>query len=71
MIAVPLSKIRRFCDLFSARFEQNSGEHRYLATLPLKKFLISSQSGFAKQSFYSLVLACAYAIKFVIEKYNG
>jgi hypothetical protein len=33
MIAVPLSKVRRFCDLFSARFEQNSGEHRYLATL--------------------------------------
>jgi hypothetical protein len=36
MIAVPLSKVRRFCDLFSARFEQNSGEHRYLATLPAK-----------------------------------
>jgi hypothetical protein len=33
MIAVPLSKVHRFCDLFSARFEQNSGEHRYLATL--------------------------------------
>jgi hypothetical protein len=33
MIAAPLSKVRRFCDLFSARFEQNSGEHRYLATL--------------------------------------
>jgi hypothetical protein len=33
MIAVPLSKVRRFFDLFSARFEQNSGEHRYLATL--------------------------------------
>jgi hypothetical protein len=27
------SKVHHFCDLFSARFEQNSGVHRYLATL--------------------------------------
>jgi hypothetical protein len=42
MIAVPLSKVRRFMDLFSAIFEQNSGVHRYLATLP--RFLNSPRA---------------------------
>jgi hypothetical protein len=34
LIAVPLSRFRRFKHSFSARFEQNSGVHRYMATLP-------------------------------------
>jgi hypothetical protein len=33
MIAVPLSRLRRFKKKNSARFEENSGVHRYLATL--------------------------------------
>jgi hypothetical protein len=32
-IAVPLSKFHRYSKFFSAIFEQNSGVHRYLATL--------------------------------------
>jgi hypothetical protein len=33
LIAVPLSTFRRFWNLFSAIFVQNSGVHCYLATL--------------------------------------
>jgi hypothetical protein len=55
-IAVPLSQFRRYYALFSARFEQNSGEHRYLATLNVWGKIFYEADFFAISQIFCLIL---------------